>query len=67
MDTLEIQLERVQTAIAAIETGAQKYEINNRGITKADLATLYSREKQLKAAIAAQDGDNILYANTERR
>ncbi len=64
MDTLEIQLERVQTAI---ETGAQKYEINNRSITKADLATLYSREKQLKAAIAAQDGDNILYANTERR
>ena len=60
MDTLEIQLERVQT-------GAQKYEINNRSITKADLATLYSREKQLKAAIAARDGDNILYANTERR
>lgn len=67
MDTLEIQLERVQTAIAAIETGAQKYEINNRSITKADLTTLYSREKQLKAAIAARDGDNILYANTERR
>lgn len=67
MDTLEIQLERVQTAIAAIETGAQKYEINKRSITKADLATLYSRETQLKAAIAAQDGDNILYANTERR
>lgn len=67
MDTLEIQLERVQTAIAAIEEGAQKYEINNRSITKADLATLYNREKQLKAAIAAQNGDNILYANTERR
>mgnify|MGYP000874558421 FL=1 len=67
MDTLEIQLERVKTAIAAIETGAQKYEINNRSITKADLATLYSREKQLKAAIAAQYGDHILYANTERR
>lgn len=66
MDTLETQLERVQEAIAAIETGAQEYRINNRSVTKADLDTLYSREKQLKAAIAAQNGENIMYANTWR-
>ena len=66
METLETQLERVQTAIAAIESGAQSYRIDNRQLTRADLATLYARESSLKAAIARRDGDNILYANTGR-
>ena len=66
METLEVQLERVQTAIAAIESGAQEYRIGNRSLTKANLATLYARESSLKAAIARRDGDNILYANTGR-
>ena len=66
METLETQLERVQTAIAAIESVAQSYRIDNRQLTRADLATLYARESSLKAAIARRDGDNILYANTGR-
>lgn len=66
VETLEVQLERVQTAIAAIESGAQEYKIGNRSLTRANLSTLYARESSLKAAIARRDGDNILYANTGR-
>ena len=66
MDTLENQLERVQAAIAAIEEGAQDYQIDNRKVSHADLATLYKREAALKNEIARQSGDTILYANTGR-
>lgn len=66
METLEVQLERVQAAIAAIESGAQEYKIGDRSLTKANLGTLYARESSLKAAIARRDGDNIRYANTGR-
>lgn len=66
METLETQLERVQAAIAAIESGAQEYQIDNRRLTRASLSTLYTREAALKAAIASRDGYNILYANTGR-
>ena len=66
MDTLEVQLERVQSAIAAIETGAQEYQIDNRRLTKADLATLYKREAALKSAIRTANGEHIFYAHTGR-
>ncbi|WP_215830001.1 hypothetical protein [Pelorhabdus rhamnosifermentans] len=62
MDTLVTQLERVQKAIAAIEEGAQEYQIGTRKLTKGDLATLYGREADLKAAIAAQNGGTITFA-----
>jgi len=41
------QLESVQAAIQAIESGAQSMEVSGRKYTKADLATLYAREKYL--------------------
>lgn len=66
MESLEKQLERVQTAIAAIETGAQEYQIDNRRLTRADLSTLYARERTLKNAIAAENGYNVTYANIGR-
>lgn len=66
LETLETQLERVQAAIAAIETGAQEYQIENRRLTRADLSTLYAREASLKNAIAAESGYNVTYANTGR-
>lgn len=65
MDTLENQLERVQAAIAAIEEGAQEYQIDNRRVTRGDLATLYKREAALKREIVRQKG-SIFYANTGR-
>lgn len=66
METLEIQLERVQKAIAAIEEGAQEYEIGGSGsrrrVRRADLPILYRRESDLKAAIGAQSGGDVTYA-----
>ena len=64
--TLEVQVQRVRVAIAAIVGGAQEYKIGNRSLTRANLSTLYARESSLKNAIARRDGDDILYANTGR-
>ena len=57
----QVQLERVQTAIAAIESGSQSYTILGRSFTKADLRTLYAREQYLvaKVARAARGGIRI--------
>jgi len=41
------QLESVQTAIAAIESGAQSLEILGRRYAKADIEVLYAREERL--------------------
>lgn len=66
METLETQLERVRAAIAAIEEGAQEYQIANRRLTKANLATLYARENSLMAAIARRDGGDLSFAQMGR-
>ena len=66
MESLETQLERLQMAIAAIERGAQSYQIANRKVTKGDLATLYAREKSLKAEIARASGGDLYFAELGR-
>jgi hypothetical protein len=54
------QLERVQTAIARIEDGAQSVTINGRTVQRAELADLYSREKWLRVQVArAENGGAI--------
>ena len=53
-------------AIAAIESGAQSYQIANRKVTKGDLATLYAREKTLKAEIARVSGGDLYFAELGR-
>lgn len=53
-ESLQTQLDRVQAAIAAIESGSQSYTILGRSFSKADLQTLYGRERELKFAIARQ-------------
>jgi hypothetical protein len=47
----EEQLEAVQTAIDAIEGGAQSYTISGRALSRADLGTLYQREKYLRRMV----------------
>ncbi len=43
------QLEEVQAAIEAIESGAQSLTVEGiRSLTRADLATLYKREERLQ-------------------
>jgi hypothetical protein len=61
IESYETQLERVQTAIAAIEGGAQEYEIGGRKLRRGDLKTLYEREKYLRAQVdrAARGGMRV--------
>jgi hypothetical protein len=49
-----VQLESCQAAIAAIESGNQSYTLLGRTFSKADLATLYTREKWLRSQVAKQ-------------
>ena len=57
--TLRQELINVQQAIVAIEKGAQEYTIDDgKKIVRADLATLYAREKYLLATIAAEEADD---------
>ncbi len=48
------QLEAVQTAIAKIEAGAQSYSVEGNAFTRADLATLYKRETEIRALVARE-------------
>ena len=48
------QLEEVQTAIAAIEGGAQQYMIGERQLTRGNLKTLYDRERWLRTMAARE-------------
>jgi len=63
MATYAEQLESVQSAIAAIEGGAQSYNINSptggRTVAMADLKTLYDREKWLLMMIARENNGGI--------
>lgn len=52
------ELAQVESAIAAILSGAQSYSIGSRSITRADLATLYKRKDVLEDLIAALSGGN---------
>ena len=66
VEILKTQLDNVRAAIMAIETGAQDYQIANRRITKADLATLYQRESSLKTQIAQLTGGDLFFAELGR-
>ena len=66
LEILKTQLENVRAAIVAIETVAQEYQIANRRLSKADLATLYKRETSLKTQIAQLSGDDLYFAELGR-
>lgn len=66
LETLEAQLLSVRTAIAAIEGGAQEYQIGNRRLARADLATLYARETSLKTQVASLTDGGLYFAETGR-
>ena len=60
--TLAQQLASVQTAIAAIESGAQSASSEGESLARADLKTLYDREERLLNRIARGDKGNISVA-----
>lgn len=47
IQTITEQIEQVQAAIKAIETGAQEYRIGSRQFRRGDLPALYDREQKL--------------------
>lgn len=53
-ETYQVQLERVQAAIAAIEGGAQSYSVAGRSFTKANVKDLYGREAWLRGQVAKE-------------
>jgi len=61
--TLGQQLDDVQTAIESVLT-SQKYVINGRELTRADLAALQVRENDLIKKIEAHGRDYIAGQNT---
>jgi hypothetical protein len=69
--TLEEQLESVQKAIQAVETGGQETYVevnqNRRDIVRAKLKDLYEREAKLKMAIRRQNGGAISHAILRKR
>lgn len=59
VESYTTQLERVQSAIAAIEGGAQSYDINGRSMQRGDLKTLYEREKWLRTQVDRESNGGI--------
>lgn len=60
----EEQLRQVNEAIAAIEIGGQEYQIGPSRLKRADLKTLYERQKALVAQVQAEKGSTSLLGNT---
>ena len=59
MATYQEQLDSVQSAISAIESGAQSYSISGRSMSKADLGVLYDREERLLKKVARSSRGGI--------
>lgn len=53
------QLEPVQAAIEAIETRGQAVDVSGRTLSRADLRTLYDRERYLRRMVAHQKRGGI--------
>jgi len=61
MATLAEQLESVQSAIAAVEAGAQSYtDQDGHLVTYPSLQVLYNRERDLQKRIAQGDRSRII-------
>lgn len=53
-ESYSVQLDRVQAAIAAIESGSQSYTLLGRTFSKADYSALVSREKWLRGKVSQE-------------
>lgn len=60
LKSTEEKLLSVQSAIDAIEGGAQQYQLNGRMITKANLKALYERESYLESKLQREQRGGII-------
>ncbi len=58
-DTAQQKLDRVQAAIAKIENNGQDMTYDGKRVTRADLNTLYTRERQLEREIDRESRGGI--------
>jgi hypothetical protein len=58
-ETYSTQLDRVQSAIAKIENGAQSVTFENRQYTRGSLQALYEREKWLRKMVSRETRGGI--------
>lgn len=66
MNTQE-QLEQINSAISAIENGAQEYQIGSRRVRRADYAALCTERRRLKAELAQEVTGSTFVASFDRR
>lgn len=57
--SLQQQLDDCDTAIAAIETGAQAYGTGLRRVDRGDLAALYKQRDALQVAVAREAAGGV--------
>lgn len=55
-ETYQVQLERVQEAIAKVENGGQMVIFGSRQITAANINWLYQREAYLRKMVSKENG-----------
>ena len=71
MNNLQEQLQQINKAISAIESGCHEYTINGRRFVRPDLAKLYSERSSITSQMAAQQnngiGQNTFVARFDRR
>ncbi len=60
--TLQEQLDQINAAVQAIESGAQEYRIDERLVRRGDLATLYAERRRLAQEQAAYETNGGFYA-----
>lgn len=60
--TIQEQLDQINAAVQAIESGAQEYRIGNRLLRRGDLSTLYAERRRLAQEQAAYESSGGFYA-----
>lgn len=65
--TMQEQLNQINAAITAIESGAQEYSIGSRRLRRPDLTVLYQERRQLLQQLREEAGGNVTVAVFDRR
>jgi len=65
--TTQEKLEQINTAITAIESGAQEYQIGNRRISRPNIMYLYRERERLEQQLAQETNGDTLVAVFDRR
>lgn len=65
--TTQEQLDQLNAAVTAIESGAQEYWIGSRRLRRPDLSVLYQERTRLQQQVAQQASGDTFVAAFDRR